>query len=499
MAAVIKKAGIHCEHGECIKKARFNTKGLKLKRFCGTHKIIGMSDLTRALCVDEKCIKIASFNLEGKKPEFCLTHKTPIMIDVAHKKCEELNCKTRASFGLEGKSPKFCVNHKNDDMIDIVSKRCEFDKCKIHALFGLKGESPSFCAKHASKNMTNVMNKRCEFDKCEIIALFNLEGEKLPKFCAKHASENMINIRGKRCEFDKCKFTALFNIEGESPKFCKKHASKNMFDVIHLLCKIDGCNTRPSYGLEINKPIYCKIHKDTTMTDVISKKCLINDCCIYASFNHEGQIGGLYCSKHRLDKMKNVLATRCKTLLCDKQARLSRYEGYCFRCFIYTFPDNPIVKNYKTKEKEVSNFIETNFPNRTWLVDRLVEGGCYNRRPDIFVDLGFQILIIEIDEHMHKRYSEECEKIRIQEIHQSYDFRKMIIIRFNPDDYIDKDNNKIKSPWTINRLNSMLFISKNNKKIWNERLQLLKEIVEFWMNNEIDENLKVIELYYNQN
>lgn len=36
--------------------------------------------------------------------------------------------------------------------------------------------------------------------------------------------------------------------------------------------------------------------------------------------------------------------------LCDVHPSNKNYEGYCLRCFIYTFPDKPVLRNYKIKE-----------------------------------------------------------------------------------------------------------------------------------------------------
>jgi hypothetical protein len=37
-----------------------------------------------------------------------------------------------------------------------------------------------------------------------------------------------------------------------------------------------------------------------------------------------------------------------------------------------------------------------------------VENGCSLRRPDLLLDLGYQVIIVEIDETQHKSYEEIC-------------------------------------------------------------------------------------------
>ena len=65
--------------------------------------------------------------------------------------------------------------------------------------------------------------------------------------------------------------------------------------------------------------------------------------------------------------------------------------------------------------------------------------------------MGSHIIIIEIDENAHTDYDCSCENKRLMEISQDLGFRPIVFIRFNPDDYVDKDGNNIKSCWKLNR------------------------------------------------
>ena len=59
--------------------------------------------------------------------------------------------------------------------------------------------------------------------------------------------------------------------------------------------------------------------------------------------------------------MINIYSKYCKTPLCQTRVSSPKYEGYCYRCYIYTFPDRPTTLNYKTKEKAVSDHILERF------------------------------------------------------------------------------------------------------------------------------------------
>ena len=54
--------------------------------------------------------------------------------------------------------------------------------------------------------------------------------------------------------------------------------------------------------------------------------------------------------------MINFNAKYCKSSFC-KTTTNNKYKGYCFFCFVHIFPDDPLSRNYKTKEKYISSFI----------------------------------------------------------------------------------------------------------------------------------------------
>lgn len=80
---------------------------------------------------------------------------------------------------------------------------------------------------------------------------------------------------------------------------------------------------------------------------------------------------------------------------------------------MYTFPDKPVARNYKTKEFAVVEYIKNIFPDFTWIQDKKVQDGCSSKRPDLLLDLGYQVIIIEIDENQHTDYDCSCENKRL--------------------------------------------------------------------------------------
>jgi hypothetical protein len=196
--------------------------------------------------------------------------------------------------------------------------------------------------------------------------------------------------------------------------------------------------------------------------------------------------------------MIDIVHKKCKTELCNTIPSNNRYDGYCLRCFVYLFPDKPNSRNYKTKEISVVEYIQKEFQNKTIITDKKVQDGCSKRRPDILIDLGFQVIIIEIDENQHIDYDCSCENKRIMEISQDLGHRPIIFIRFNPDEYVNKDNNKITSCWGIDK-RGICCIKKTKIKEWNERLTILKDNIIYWINNESNKTVEIIQLFYDQN
>jgi hypothetical protein len=158
------------------------------------------------------------------------------------------------------------------------------------------------------------------------------------------------------------------------------------------------------------------------------------------------------------------------------------------------FPDKPVSRNYKTKEYAVIEFVKTTFPDLTWISDKKILDGCSKRRPDLFLDLGYQIIIIEVDENQHTTYDCSCENKRIMELSQDVGHKPIVFIRFNPDDY-EENEIVIKSCWGINKKG--IYVVKKLKE-WDKRLNTLKEQIKYWIHpdNITTKTVETIQLFY---
>ena len=210
-------------------------------------------------------------------------------------------------------------------------------------------------------------------------------------------------------------------------------------------------------------------------------------------YNIEGE-SPLFCFIHKSPEMINIVSKTCKTHLCYTQVG-NKYDGYCLYCFINTFPDKPVTRNYKTKERSVVEYILKQFPEFTWISDKKVQDGCSNRRPDLLLDLGYQVIIVEVDENQHTDYDCSCENKRLMELSQDVDHRPIIFIRFNPDKYIDETGDDVAACWKLNKKGLCIL---NDEELWTSRLNTLKEQISYWNDpaNKTNKTVEIVHLFY---
>lgn len=197
---------------------------------------------------------------------------------------------------------------------------------------------------------------------------------------------------------------------------------------------------------------------------------------------------------HKQSCKTKIIETTTKICLnenCNTYGN-SKYKGYCLRCFIYIFPDEPILKNYKVKERHIKDYLKIEFPNKEFINDRKIIGGCSQRRPDFYLDCLTHILIIEIDENCHKNY--DCENKRMMQLFLDSGSIPCVFIRFNPDSYIDETGKKIESCFTYHKKLEIPIIKDKNK--WQDRLQQLKYNIQYYTDNIPTKEITIKLLYY---
>jgi hypothetical protein len=168
----------------------------------------------------------------------------------------------------------------------------------------------------------------------------------------------------------------------------------------------------------------------------------------------------------------------------------SRWQPYCFRCYCVLHPDADIPRKYKLKEHLVRDKLIEEFKDSiTMRFDKIVEGGCSRKRPDISIDFGSHCLMIEIDEHQHMNY--ECEQRRMQELYEDIGFRKIVFLRFNPDGY-HEGSTTFSSPFGYSAAGAICIKTDE----FNRRIHILLDRIHIHQKVEPVEQLTVEYLFY---
>jgi hypothetical protein len=411
--------------------------------------------------------------------------------------CLHRGCKTRATFNVSGETKGlYCSAHKLQGMVDVKNVRCNHEMCNKQPVFNVSGRTKGlYCLAHKLQGMVDVVSKCCV--ECNKQPVFNLEGNKKALYCSEHKKNGMIDVINKRCIHERCNKRPLFNVFGETTSlYCLAHKLQGMVDVEHKSCVHEGCNKRPNYNVSGEvKGLYCSAHKLQGMIDIMNKTCKSDGCKIRPTYNNQGDTRGLYCSAHKLQGMVDVKNKTCKTYLCSTQVT-KKYDGYCLFCYMNLFPDKPVSRNYKTKEKSVVEYVKTTFPELSWVADKIIQNACSKRRPDLLLDLGYQVIIVEVDENQHADYDCSCENKRIMELSQDVGHRPIVFIRFNPDDY-EKDETNISSCWGCDK-NGLCVVKKSKKNEWTDRLHVLEETISYWVSpeNTTSKTIETIQLFY---
>ena len=485
-----------CEFPDCGIKPSFGTEQGQ-PRFCRTHQVPGMHNVTRKRCEFPGCGTRPNFGTEQGQPRFCSTHQWSGMRDVVNNFCEYADCVRWSSFGTEQGQPRFCQVHQLPGMRNVVKlpgmrdvvklpgmrdmvnkwrKLCEIPDCGKHPSFGTEQGQPRFCQTHQLPGMRSVVNKRCEFPDCGKQPSFGTE-QGQPRFCSTHQLPGMRDVKNKRCEYPECGTNPYFGTEQGKPRFCKTHQLPGMRDVVNKRCEFSGCGALPSFGTERGQPRFCSTHQLPGMCSVTGKRCEFPDCVTRAWYGHPGH-PVTRCATHKEPNMLPYSNRRCvipqcretavfgtlrRQLHCEAHAvagEVNLVEQRCDSCGLLNIvhpmsrkcadcdPAQKVIRPVKWKELDVKAVLAL----AGWadaIHDRRLQDSCGLRdRPDFVIDAGFCWIVIECDEHQHRdrmcaRRCEcprdaarhcQCQQARLVDLGQVLGMPQ-VWLRFNPDPY----------------------------------------------------------------
>lgn len=464
-----------CKHIGCKIQPTYNKPTEKIGIYCREHKLKGMIDVKSRHCIYENCRKQSSYNKIGEKMGlYCNDHKLDGMVDVKHKKCCYDGCQRRPNFNKVGESiGLYCSKHKLDGMICVTVKKCKYTGCTIMPTYNFSGTTKGiYCKEHKLDGMIDVRNrnKLCKYRGCKTRASFNIIGETKGIYCQKHKSDEMIIVTVKLCQYNGCTILPTFNNIGEKKGlYCAKHALKDMIAVTHIKCQHIDCYKRAYFGLVGYGPILCPKHKNDVKHTVFepNKKC--NECDDYAVCGNKYRI---HCEKHKEDNELNLIERPCKKCGFDN---LLDKDDTCRLCNPQSFQ-----KYRLAKQNLVKSILENNLDDNLKFLescDKIIDYGlCGKERPDFLFDCKDHYVVLECDENQHKERLCECEFSRMINVSQSLGMHT-IFIRYNPDEFINKNGKLINPSLTIRK---ELLIKMMNYQISRQDFQFLEAIYMFY-------------------
>lgn len=456
------------------------------------------------------------------------------------KMCQECN-NTRANYGYDGNKYIWCSGCAKNNYLRMnidIDRQCNILKLCIEcnksvASVGYDDKKRIWCVECASFQYQELnidisrrydSHKKCsECDNAR--ANYGYDGNKYI-WCStcsiKKYQELNIGVSRQCDSQSKCnrckKSQPMYGYDGNKYIWCSPCAEISYMELnidISRQCnatnKCRQCNsTIAMYGYDDNKRIWCSPCANIFYTKLnihVSRRCNAQPTCVVcnnytASFGYDNK-KRLWCSKCASLKYRelNIDVNRqcnsqykCKTPLCDTSVT-KKYKGYCFRCFIYLFPNEPVSRNYKTKETAVADFLKSNFPDITMTFDKKIEDGCSKRRPDCFIDMSNYTIVVEVDENQHVYYDCLCENKRTMQLFQDTGDRPLYLIRFNPDDYLDENNTNTTSCWGTDK-RGLCVVKKTKQNEWQSRLAVLKECLTSCINTPPTKEVDVIHLFY---
>ena len=347
--------------------------------------------------------------------------------------------------------------------------------------------SCNFC-KNKFLNSSNLLRHQKSSLKCiNIQKAQNIEIKQITFQCS-FCNKNMTTKQDLNRHLNICKTKNKLEIENLKQQLQSTSSSTNENNIVIQLQDEVKQLKQELHDLQI------KFSKEKN-----KRYCIEDGCNTIASYNYKDEKKRLYCERHKKEDMINIVNKMCKE--CDLVNGSKKYDGYCCRCYLHIFPDKPVSRNFKTKERAVVDFIKFHFPNHKWIWNKRIQNGYSSKLPDLLCDLGHQIIIIEIDENQHETYDCSCENKRLMLLSLDVKHRPIVFIRFNPDEYINQEGDLIPSCWTIHNKTKILRVASHNSSHWKERLNVLKENVEYWLdeNNKTEKIIEVIQLFYDQN
>jgi len=457
---------------KCGKSACFGTPG-GVPNNCSDHSQPGEIDLKHKKCIFEGCNTRPNYGKPGKDAIHCAKHKKIGEIDVMNKKCIFTGCKTGSSYGKPEGTPIHCAKHKELGEIDLKHKKCIAPGCRKIPCYGQPGgtrKDAIHCKKHVISGEVDLTHPKCIFSGCQTRPSYGKPGgsRKDAVHCKEHSNTEEVDLVSRKCIVSGCRIQPSYGKPGGTVKnaiHCTKHKELGEVDLANRKCIFPSCSIIPCYG----KPegtrkdvVHCKKHKEAGEVDLAHPKCIFEGCITRPSYNLLG-FSPEYCVQHCTENMVIYPLKKCSE--CKEKAThffdqkfycgihnpsgSTSLGNVCYSCQINTITEKDTlcstctefrisgkIPEKKKKEIQVKNFLQENKIN-AYLYDQRIPTGTSLYRPDQVIETKWGNIVLEIDEHQHRRknYTCECEIVRMKHIYIDLQGEPLLYIRYNPDRY----------------------------------------------------------------
>jgi hypothetical protein len=203
--------------------------------------------------------------------------------------------------------------------------------------------------------------------------------------------------------------------------------------------------------------------------------------------------GGSEICEHNIRRSECIICTPSRSCQNCKRVYVPsryRFHPYCFSCYCVLNPDVEIPRKYKLKEHYFREFLKEEYKDIELVFDKIV--GESNKRPDVLISFEEYNVVLELDENQHRGY--DCESKRIMEIFQDLGSKPLVMLRINPDTYLDSFGKRVpgcfKSTKTIGW--------KKDEIEWKRRLDIVKDQLNYFMENPPEKEVDINYFFYNE-
>ena len=192
--------------------------------------------------------------------------------------------------------------------------------------------------------------------------------------------------------------------------------------------------------------------------------------------------------------MVNVKQKRCEYNAHDKYNCRFKIQRLLCRLFHAWISKQKNHQELQSKRKRSSDFCTRKILVMYCCLRQKNWSSCSAQRPYAKIDLGYQVIIVEVDENQHQTYDCSYENKRLIQLSQDIGHQKMVFICFNPDEYIE-NGVKINSCFSRTKL-GFLVIPKSKQAEWENRLNVLHDTIKYWMEYKTNKTVEIVHLFY---